>query len=172
MNLAHLHLLLNHVPVIGTIVAVLLLAYALWRKSAELTRVALGMFVILAFFGLAVYLTGEPAEHVAQRLPGVTRDAIHEHEEAGLIAAWLLGAVGALSLGGLIDYRRRPEGVPRRFGFILLILSLFPALAMARTANLGGMVRHSEIRSDTTGAAVIQPRPNRSTPRPASGDRP
>ena len=172
MNAAHLHLLLNHLPVIGTVVAVLLLAYALLRKSGELTRIALGMFVILAFFGLAVYLTGEPAEHVAQRLPGVTRDAIHEHEEAGLIAAWLLGAIGAISLGGLVAYRKRLDGVPRSFGITVLVLSLFPALAMARTANLGGMVRHTEIRSDTTGAAVIEPRPNRATPQPASGDRP
>lgn len=156
MNAAHLHLVLNHVPVIGSIVALLLLAYALLRRNDELTRAALGIFVIAAILGVAVYLTGEPAEEIAEKLPGVTRHAIHEHEEAGEVAAWLLGIIGAISLGGLIAYRKRPGGIPRRFSIIVLILSLFPTAAMIRTANLGGMVRHTEIRSDTTGATVVE----------------
>jgi hypothetical protein len=119
--------------------------------------VALGIFVIAAILGVAVYLTGEPAEHIAQKLPGVTRSAIHEHEDAGLIAAWLLGLVAVVSLSGLLMYRNRPGGIPRLFSVIVLILSLFPAAAMVRTANLGGMVRHTEIRADTSGAGVVEP---------------
>jgi len=46
MNWAHVHLLLNHLPVVGTFFGVLLLLLALLRKSEELKRVSLGVFVL------------------------------------------------------------------------------------------------------------------------------
>jgi hypothetical protein len=154
MSGAHLHLLLNHLPVIGTLLALLLLAYAQLRGSQELTRASLGIFAIAAVMGLAAFLTGEPAEEVVKRLPGIEKSAIHEHEEAALVATWLLGLVGAVSLGGLIAFRKRDGGVPRRFGVLVLALSLFPTLAMARTANLGGKIRHTEILPGTVAPRV------------------
>jgi len=48
MSAVHLHLLLDHLPVVGTVLAILLLAYALLRRSPELTRVSLGIFVHLS----------------------------------------------------------------------------------------------------------------------------
>lgn len=146
MSGAHLHLLVNHVPVIGTLFAILLLGYALLRESGEFTRAGLALFALLGVLGLAAYLTGEPAEDAVRRMPGVTRSVIHAHEDAALIATWLLGAVGAVSLGGLIAFRKRAGGVPRRFATLVLVLALVPALAMARTANLGGKIRHTELR--------------------------
>ena len=44
MNWAHVHLMLSHLPVVGTIFGVLLLLLALLRKSEELKRVSLGVF--------------------------------------------------------------------------------------------------------------------------------
>jgi hypothetical protein len=81
MNPVHLHLLLNHVPVIGTGIMIVLLGYALLRRSTELVRVSLGMFVLLALAGAVVYLTGEPAEGVAEGLPGVSEAIMERHEE-------------------------------------------------------------------------------------------
>jgi len=62
MNWAHIHLSLNHLPVVGIIFGVLLLLLALLRKSEELKRVSLGVFVLTALIALPVYFTGEPAE--------------------------------------------------------------------------------------------------------------
>lgn len=42
MNWAHVHLSLNHLPVVGTFFGVLLLLLALLRKSEELKRVSQG----------------------------------------------------------------------------------------------------------------------------------
>lgn len=148
MSPAHLHLLLNHVPVLGTIGAILLLGYALLRRSQDLTRVALGSMVLVALAGVVVYLTGEPAEEAVEHLAGVSEPAIESHEEAALIATILLGAVGAVALGGLVAFRRRATGIPRGFAVFALALSLAPAVAMGYTANIGGQIRHSEIRSE------------------------
>jgi hypothetical protein len=80
MNWAYVHLALNHLPVIGAIFGVLLLLLALLRKSEELKRVSLGVFVITALLALPIYFTGEPAEEVVEHLPGVAEPLIERHE--------------------------------------------------------------------------------------------
>jgi hypothetical protein len=152
MSPAHLHLLLNHLPVIGTIVTIALLAWALLRRSLETTRASFGMFVVFALLGLAVYLTGEPAEHLVEDLAGVSHDAVEAHEEAALLATVLLGGLGALALGGLVAFRRA-AAIPRGFAALVLALSLAPAAAMGWTANLGGKIRHPEIGPASAPAA-------------------
>ena len=146
MNTAHLHLLLNHVPVIGTAVAVALLGYAVARKSEELTRVSLGMLAILAVVGIGVFQTGEPAEEQVEGLAGVEEARIERHEEAALAATLLLAATGVVALGGLIALRREGPRLVGRVGRWTLVLALAPTAAMAYAAYLGGQIRHTEIR--------------------------
>jgi hypothetical protein len=157
MSPVHIHLLLNHLPVIGTIVAIALLAWAIVRHSAEMTRASFGMFMVFAILGLVVYLTGEPAEHLVKDLAGVSHDAIEAHEEAALVATVLLGCLGALALGGLMAYRHA-AAIPRRFAVLVLALSLIPAAAMGWTANLGGKIRHTEIHPTAPAEAPVAAR--------------
>jgi hypothetical protein len=106
MNWAHVHLLLGHLPVIGTIFGVLLLLLALLRKSEELKRVSLGVFVFTALIVLPVYFTGEPAEEVVEHLPGVAEPLIERHENAALFALLIAGVTGIAALIWLIIFRR------------------------------------------------------------------
>jgi hypothetical protein len=157
MTWVHLHLLLNHVPVLGTVSAVLLLAFALVRRSSELTRASLGAFVILGLAAGVVYLTGEPAEERVEHLPGVSERLIEAHEEAAFVAMVLLAAFAVGALVVLLRYRGG-RAIPRSVVVGALLLSLVPTGAMAWTANLGGQIRHDEIRSATTdpgGSALI-----------------
>ena len=101
MNGAYLHLLLNHLPVIGTIFGLLLLLFALLRKSEEVKRVALSVFVLTALAAVPTYLTGEPAEEVAEHLPGVAKALIEQHESAALLALSAALATGVVALAGL-----------------------------------------------------------------------
>ena len=50
MNWTHLHLALNHVPVLGSLFVALLLIAGIARKSEELKRMSLWWFVILGAF--------------------------------------------------------------------------------------------------------------------------
>jgi uncharacterized membrane protein YeaQ/YmgE (transglycosylase-associated protein family) len=145
MSTVHLHLLLNHVPVIGTIIGLFLLAWAVFRRDQGLARATLTLFAVLAVVALATFLTGEPAEEAVEGLAGVTEGAIERHEEAALLATIALGILGALSLGTLVRFRRRP--LPLRVMALLLVLALVPAGVMGWTANLGGQIRHTEIRA-------------------------
>ncbi len=146
MNWAHVHLILNHFPVVTAIVALPLLLAALLRRSAGLRSVALGVFVAAAVLAVPAYFTGEPAEEKVGHLPGVSEKDIDRHEEAAEIAALVVGAQGVVALAALFLLRRRP-GLPGPIAVTLLALSIAGAVLMARTANLGGMIRHSEIRS-------------------------
>lgn len=157
MNAVHLHLLLNHVPVIGTVITILLLAFAVWRGNPQLIRVSFGMFVILAVMGTLAYLTGEPAEELAESLPGVSESVIEPHEEAALLATIALGAVGGAALAGLIAFRGAASAIPMGFARLVLVFALVPAAAMGYTANLGGQIRHTEIRSATAPKLELLP---------------
>lgn len=153
MNPAHLHLLLNHIPVIGVLVGVVLLAAAAATRSGPLVRAGLALFGLLGVAAVVVYLSGERAEEVIEALAGVDEALIEGHEEAALPATIATGAFGALCLLGLWLYRR-PRQISRRVAIVALMASLLPAALLAWTALLGGRIRHQEARPGWTAPAV------------------
>lgn len=150
MSPVHLHLVLNHVPVIGTLIGICLLAYAVLRRDDRLIRVCLGMFAVLAAVAVATFLTGEPAEEAVEGLAGVSESIVEQHEGAARLATIALGFLGLLSVAVLLRFRAR--ALPRQAALLLLAAALVPAGMMAWTANLGGQIRHSEIRAEIVGA--------------------
>ena len=151
MSITHLHLLLNHVPMVGIVGVALLFALALRRHSDELTRVALGFTVALALVAGAVFLTGEPAEELIEHLPGFDDALVERHEDVALVATVAFGALGALAAGALLWARR--HALPRRTAMLGLAGALAVGALVGWTANLGGMIRHSELR---TASAVVE----------------
>jgi hypothetical protein len=108
---------------------------------------------------IPVYLTGEPAEEIVENLPGVDEAFIEQHEEAALVAFVDILIVGVAALVSLILFgRSRP--VPNWLSVIVLVLSVTTFVLMVRTANLGGLIRHPEIRSDFHSAPVNDAKPD------------
>ena len=158
MNNAHLHLLVNHIPVLGTLLVLALLAFAAARRSAGRTRDALGLLAVLGVASVEVYLTGEPAADAVENVPGVSEGLIESHEEAALAATIALGALAVLAIAALWRFRGRV--LPRWVTFAGLAGTIAVAGMMAWTANLGGEIRHTEIRagSGTTTEAQLPSR--------------
>lgn len=149
MNLAHLHLLLNHLPVVGTILGLGLLIFAIWRRSNDLKRAALGVLVISALTAIPTYLTGEPAEGAVKELIGNPKQYIEPHEEVAGIALGGILVLGVTALVALIWFRGE-RSVPSWFVVIALIGSLVVTGLLGWTANLGGQIHHSEIRPSSS----------------------
>jgi hypothetical protein len=103
---------------------------------------------------VATFLTAEPAEEAVEGLTGVSESLVERHEEAALLATIILGAFGGLSLGALLWFRRR--ALPRAVTLLLLAVALVPTGAMAWTANLGGQIRHTEVRPGATAAGPVE----------------
>ena len=146
MNWAHIHLALNHIPVLGTMFGLSLLGYAMLRRNDVLKKAACNLFVAVALLALPVYFTGEPAEEVVESAAGISKSAIDAHEQSALISLVGVELLGVVGLIGLVAVRRgRP--VSAKVTGTALALSLATAALMARTANLGGQIHHEEIRA-------------------------
>ena len=154
MSLTHLHLLLNHFPVIGALIGVALLALALIRRSSELSKVSLGLFAALGIVTLIVFFTGEPAEEGIEKLPGFSESITEKHEEFALLATIVLSAIGAMAVAVLALFKGKE--LPRRITLIALVLSIVGGGMMSYTAMLGGQVRHTEVRSGSV-SPVTEP---------------
>ncbi len=146
MNWAHIHLLLNHIPVIGMVFAVLLLLVAMVRKNDAFKILSLQFFVLLTLLTIPTYLTGDPAAHAVRSLPDVTREIIERHDDAATIALIGMIILGVLALVGLIIYHRT-KSLPAWVITLAFVLSLTEAVWLGWTANLGGQIRHTEIRA-------------------------
>src|SRR6266850_3261743 len=105
-DLAHLHLLLNHFPTIGTVLGLGLLLLGFVRKSEHLKKVSLEVFFIIALATLPVFLSGVAAQAALKNSPGVSAAAIATHEDAALLAFLLMEITGVVAWLGLWQFRR------------------------------------------------------------------
>lgn len=154
MNAAHIHLLLNHVPVLGAVFGLLVLGYGYFRGSRDVMKAGLWLLLIVGVTGGLVYLTGEPAEELVEDLAGVSEAVMERHEAAALWATIGAGLVGLVALAGLV--RWRGAELPRGYTGAVLGLTLGLTGLMGWTANLGGQVRHAEIRSGSSVSVSAQ----------------
>jgi len=115
----------------------------LFRESVSI-RFALWVSAALAVVAVAVYFTGGAAEEAVENLAGVTESAIDQHEEAAEVTTVAMSVLGALSLTALVFFRNRP--VPRWVAVSGLAGTVALSALMGWTANLGGQIRHTEIR--------------------------
>lgn len=150
MNAAYIHLSLNHVPVLGTIFGLLLLAVGVVRRNQTLLRAGWVTLVVVALAAVPVYLTGEGAEEIVHHEPGVNDAAIEAHEEIALVAFIGMEVLGLLALVALV-LSRRPSA-PRWLGPASLVLALVVAGLMGVTAERGGHIHHPEIEGGASPA--------------------
>ena len=155
MNMVHLHLLVNHFPIIGTILGLGLYLVSLIGKSDDLKRASLDVFFVIALIAIPAYQTGSAAKAAIKGRPGISETLIVAHEDAALLAFIFMELTGALAWLGLWQYRRILRQTTWNVSAVLL-LSIVTVGLMARTGNLGGEISHPEIRSAaeaTEGAA-------------------
>jgi hypothetical protein len=153
----HLHLLVNHAPILGALFALALLVASFFFSPDVLRRTALVVLIGTALAAVAADLTGEPAEDAIRGFPGVQRALIHDHEELGEKAFILASALGVLALGALVRWRR--VAIPRSATFVMLAGAALVSGMMAYTGLLGGRIRHTEVRPGATAldATVVEP---------------
>ena len=153
MNQAHLHLLLNHLPILGVLFGLLILAGGFFLKNNTIKRTALGMFVLSAIFVIPTYLTGEGAEEVVEGLPGVSENLMEAHEDLANIFLWVVGALGVFSLATFYaDFKSKSMASSL---YVLTFIAALGTMVFAKQVGTsGGEIRHTEIRSGTAATGV------------------
>jgi len=152
-NIAHLHLLLNHVPTVGASVALGLLVVALIRRDKPLTLAGLEVLVVIAVLTLPAYMSGAAAYEKLRTLPELSETAMRVHQEAALAGFTVTEFAGFIAWIALWQARRRGRA-GRGLVPAATVLSIVALLLMARAATLGGEIRHPEIRADAAEGAA------------------
>jgi hypothetical protein len=145
MNGAHYHLLVNHVSLFALIIGTAAFAASMYRKSTDLRLLAVVLFVLAGVFGWISHQTGDMAYDVVKELPGVVQAMIDEHDDAAhwAVRSGYLVAVLAIAMEWAV--RKKPKWA-KALQWILLLAALFSCTIFMRTAFLGGLIRHTEIR--------------------------
>jgi len=153
INVAHLHLLLNHVPTVGTTVALGLLILAFIRRNEGLKLVGLEILFAVALLTLPAFMTGVAGFDKIRKMPGVNEAAIRLHQDVAIFGfIWLefAGFIGWVALWQARRHGRAMKGlVP-----VTTALTAVALVVMAQAANLGGDIRHPEIGPGTLAATI------------------
>ncbi|WP_310556772.1 DUF2231 domain-containing protein [Flavobacterium sp.] len=144
MNDAHLHLLINHFPIVGTIFGLGILLAGIISKNKSIQNTAYAIFIVCMILGKVSMFTGEKAEDIVENL-GISQDLIHEHEEQAETYMKLAYALGLISILGLIsNFKNHPKA--KLFSFLALTLAIVTVILSKAVGTSGGEIRHTEIR--------------------------
>ncbi len=146
MNQTHFHLLITHLPIFGSILGGIVLAYGLWTKSNQ-TKIAAYILLIISSLGAVVaYITGEEAEEFVEKIQGFSKNMIEEHSEFAVFALIALVVLGLSAIVGLfLTLKQSP--LIRTVALITLFISIISFGLISRTGYLGGQIRHTELNS-------------------------
>ena len=71
----HLHVLLNHFPSVGTVIALGLFLAAYHLKSDDLRRSSMVIFLLLGLLAIPTYISGAAARWAIQGNEGISPDS-------------------------------------------------------------------------------------------------
>jgi len=147
MNDAHLHLLVNHFPIIGTIFGLGILISGIIFKNNSVKNVSYVIFIVTAIFAFIGMSSGEGAEEIVEDMPNIGKQIIHEHEEIAEKLAVVLYVLGVVSLFGL--YANLKNHRKAKLTSYLAIVIAIVGLVLAKSVGTsGGEIRHTEIRAN------------------------
>jgi uncharacterized membrane protein len=145
MNQAHLHMVVNHFPIIGIIIGMIVLGVGIATKSASSKRIGSFILVGSAIFSFPSFASGEGAEEIVENLPGVSENLIERHEE---LAEQFMGFVWAIILLGILTLLS--EWKMKKFTqwiyICLFVVSVLATYYAKQVGTSGGEIRHTEIR--------------------------
>lgn len=148
INAAHLHLLLNHFPVIGSAIAIFVLIIGILKKSDDIKKTGAMIIILTSLITIPVYFSGEKAQaKVEGNYEDVDEDLVEPHEDFAFYSFIVMDIAGLFALTSLILFRK-PKVLPNSFTYLLFAVLIIANGMMAYTANLGGKIHHPEIRED------------------------
>lgn len=142
----YVHVLLNHLPIIGLATGLLVLLIAFFQKSRSTASAAFGVIFLMSLSVIPVSEFGEKAVDQVEGLMDKTgRSWLNEHGSRADRIEWLYFATAAAAFGGLLAPRFLPKCTP----FFLWGTLLIGSAALAGgiwTASAGGKIMHREFR--------------------------
>ena len=153
MSLVHLHLIINHLPMFGSLLGSLVLTYGMWVNSEHTKIAGFGLLITSAIAVIVAYVSGEGAEETVEKISGVSKQAIEAHASFALYTMIALILTGVTSIVGFVlSIRKSP--LVNILSVITLVIAIVGFGLSARTEYQGGQIRHTEL--NTAGVNAIE----------------
>ena len=144
MNAAHLHLMVNHISIVGLGFAILLNFLAIFRESPELKKLSCWFYILIGLLSVLAILTGDGAAEIVKTYPGISNDVIEYHETWGYVFFYGLDVLGIIAIVALW-FSRKNNLLLKKFNIAMLIVALLAMFIAFQTGTAAGKIRHPEI---------------------------
>jgi uncharacterized membrane protein len=147
---SHVHIIVNHLPTVGFVFALVFYVVALAMKNVVMTRASLVLFVICAVLGVPTFVTGNASMWALTDPPvrGIAKAVINAHRDFALYSLFGLAFTGVTSWIALWRFRHLGH-FSNRFLSVILIFAVVTLGVLAETGHRGGQINHPEIRVAT-----------------------
>lgn len=153
MNDAHLHLVVNHFPIIGTVLGLGVLIAGIFLKNNSIKNTGYALFIVAAVFAAFSMATGEGAEEMVEDMPNIGKKIIHEHEEIAEKLALVLYFLGVISLAGIFMNSKK-HSKANLISYLAVIVAIASVYLTTLVGTSGGEIRHTEIRKDSNNSKI------------------
>ncbi len=137
------HLLINHFPVVLSVVGLGASVLALLLRRRGIWQAAMGALVIAGLFIFPVHFTGDKADHALQDPWYIKPGTIEAHDKAAGIAMWVILLVGAFAAYSWWRSLKRPqELIPTWVRTGIFVGAIAAVGTVTYTAYLGGKILH------------------------------
>jgi uncharacterized membrane protein len=144
MNAAHLHLMFNHLPIIGLSFAILLNFLAVFGKSQDFKKLSSWFYILIGLLTFLATVTGDGAGEIIRTYPGISSDSIEYHETWGYIFLYGLLLNSAIAIGALWFSGKNPV-LSKKLQLGMLFISFIVLILAYQAGTTGGKIRHPEI---------------------------
>ena len=143
MSWPYAHLLINHFPVVLSVVALAVTALALILGQRGLWLTAMAALTVAGLFIYPVHFTGDKAGQALKDPWYVMPGALEAHDKAAGIAMWAILIAGAFAAYSWWRSMQRPaDFIPGWMRAGVLVGSLAAVGTITYTAYLGGKIVH------------------------------
>ena len=146
MDELQIHLLFNHVPVIGTVAALLVVIIGLVMKNNAVRMTGLAVYLAMALAVVPTYLTGEGAEDRIENIAGISKEVIETHEDMAQFTLWIMLATAAIAAVALFAQWKSMSIAPL-ISTMFVVIAIGASIQIGLTAHEGGKIRRPDLGS-------------------------
>ena len=146
MDPLQLHLLVNHLPIIGALTALIVVVIGVLRKNVAVRTVGLSLYAVMALAVLPTYFSGEGAEERVENIAGISHDVIHEHEESAELSLIMMLVAAAVALATVVA-QWKGMSIASTLSYLFVVIALISAIQIALTGHEGGKIRRPDLGS-------------------------
>lgn len=150
MSWMHAHLILNHSPIVGIFLALLVMVGALIWSKRESFMVGCWLCLVSSLGGLFSYISGEETKELLEGfgIPELAKVAINNHEQAAAITLIMVLFAGSAAAGALLVFQKQPLRPMHKIGWLVALINAGTFASAAYTGYLGASITHQELNSN------------------------